>query len=204
MKPWPVPETEMKGVISGFYHKPKIYIYISLFPLPDLPQNVYDSISGYIQVSAQMMPHEKASWVTRHERVPLANVTLQPLPWGICVHGTCHLPHYIPIGYLVSSPHTVEHNHHERRSFVPVCHVLERLTRNHKCSIKVCPMSDPFSKTNINKYICEVFKIVPGTQRAQLAIYSRSRHSSISPSILCDGLVTSLLPLVTRKVGRIR
>lgn len=79
-----------------------------------------------------------------------------------CVHGTCQLPRYTSL-VLNLSLCTVE-CYRERRSFVPCCVLcLTGCLESHRCSIKVCPMSDPFINTNINKYICNVFKIVPGT-----------------------------------------
>ena len=65
----------MKGVISEFHHKPYIdaiwFIYICIYihtvyillllPLHEIFWNLCDSVSGCLQASAQMTPHEKAS-----------------------------------------------------------------------------------------------------------------------------------------------
>lgn len=88
-----------------------IYIYL-LFPLPVYLQNLDDLVSGHLQVSAQMMPHEKSSLVTQYERVPMAS----PYPELV----TCHIKHIYIYWFLGLSPNTVAYNHRERSLFQAV------------------------------------------------------------------------------------
>lgn len=73
--------------------------------------------------------------------------------------------------YIPGTQWTVE-CHHEKRSFIPCCVLcLTGCLESHRCSTKVCPISNPFINMNINKlilwlinkYIGNMFKIVPGT-----------------------------------------
>lgn len=155
MKPWLIPKRKMKAVISGFQHKMKIHIFTIPFAWT-APESLW-----LILFSDEASL--KYCLVDSTQNTSMTYVILQPSPDAPV---SIKLISCYVILYISDTQSLPMHCriYHERRSFAPCCVLcLTGCLESYRCSIEVCPMSDPFIYMNINKYLWKVFKIVPGT-----------------------------------------